>query len=161
MADVEPNFRTNVGACKCGVAECEEYGTYRRKVSRNGEFCCKSCTRCPSCRGGANRLGGLRPQKKEGKNLQVAQKNSLGYGNEESAGIEHEWEHKSGGEAKAVFTAWNKHVKQLRARKAIGTRPRPELITYSMDDEPYSLRVYRSDQELDHVYERAKALGLI
>jgi hypothetical protein len=108
-----------------------------------------------------NRLGGLRHQKRKGKALKVAEKNSLGYGNEEPAGIDGEWEHKSGGEARPVFTPWNKHVRQLRARKAIGSRQRPELITYLHDDEPYSLPVYRSDQELDVVYWRAKELGLI
>jgi hypothetical protein len=150
----------DMGACECGEPTCNEYGTYRRGGVA-GKRCVTKCEKCVRCRNRGNRKGGLGHQKKEAKALGVARKNSLGFGNEETAGIELEWEAKSGGEARPVFTAFNKHAKQLRARRGIGRQQRPELITYSMAGEPYSLRVYRSDQELDFVYSRACALGLI
>ena len=152
---MEPRLKDK-GSCECGTESCTQYGTFRKD-----RRCVKTCTACPKCRGGNNRLSGLRSQRKESKALAVAQKNSLGYGNEETAGIELDWEHKSGAQARPVFTAFNKAAEQIRARKAVGRLQRPELVTFSMDSEPYTLKVYRSDQELDYVYARARALGLL
>jgi hypothetical protein len=79
-----PNILKAKGDCNCGMEECTEYGSYRKRESSNGKLCVTTCTACRSCRNGLNSKRGNSAQRKAARTL-----TNLGKGT--GAGGEERW----------------------------------------------------------------------
>lgn len=165
-SQVYPNFKSNKGECQgdqdaCTLSEdkCPLFGKLlkadsddKRRIAGCGDQTGRNRT---------NRQSGLSAQKRNNQKSPVATTgNSLKPGNEETMFSLIEIEDKDGVQVRAVFTAFNK-IQKERQDKRLPADNRPFMLRASKKDEPYGLRVYRSDQEEQLAFRLAIAYGLI
>lgn len=132
-----PNFKTGQDYCGCG---CGAFGTLK-SPRPDGSRCVARKCKCPRCRGRNNNKRGHERQSKAFRRAGYVGKFSPR--DEEAAGWVLRLEHKDGGKAQTVITAYERERQQSEAARPIGD-PRPFVASYSRD-EKHTYYVLRDD----------------
>lgn len=140
MTEVQSFLKPDPIECGCG---CGREGQPKVKPWSNGQVCVKNCdhSKCPRCRGRNNKRSGGKNQRAAARGLGI-QRSSISTGHEENAGGAIRFEHKSGAQAKPVWTRFMLSEQQSEAARPIGD-PRPFIATFSVLGDSETLGVFR------------------